>query len=1806
MIRRCLVLCLSMLSLSISAHVYAEESVCAVVKMEISQELTLERQGFEALMKISNKLDALPMENIGIVVTFKDDAGQLVTASDDPNRSDAKFFIRATAINGITGATTGAAAVRGGVLVAGATGEIHWLIVPAQASGGTTAEGKLYLVGATLSYTLGGEVNELQVSPDSIRVRPMPKLKLDYFLTREVKADDPMTTEIEPIEPFTLGIRIQNTGMGVGQAVKIESAQPKIVDNQQGLPLNFRIIGSYVNDHPVNPSLLINFGDIPSAKAAIGRWIMETTYSGTFTEFNASYSHASELGGELTSLLDDNIGTYLLVRDVRVDVPGRDTRKDFLAFSGDTLKLFESDRFEDPEVTALNQTQATLVAEDTASADHRYKLTFAPTNGFVHVKITDPYAGSRVIRSAYRTDGKPLLLDNVWISRTRKQQASQGWDYFINLFDDGSIGSYQLVLGQVSAQNQPPVIGFLPHQSSYETGTLTFEAVATDPDGQIPTLSASQLPGGATLTDQGNGKARFNWNPQLGQIGQYEVLIQASDGTLRALRKVSIQINSYVDQDGDGMLDAWEMEHFGSLDRDGKGDMDGDGILDLQEQENETDPTVPNGAQAPQIEYPQDYQEIANRQPQLIVKNSPKAQADHVHTYRFALYRDANRTDRVSQNLAVTEGVDQTAWQIPEELQDNHWYYWSAKVFNGYLDSPSVYGRFFVNAQNEAPEAARPELPADGATIESLTPVLVVFNGTDVDEDTLTYAYELYLDAGMTQPVMAVTEIVQGESGRTSWQVSTPLQEQVVYYWRAVVTDVHGLETASSLASFSINRQNTAPGRPGILSPQEGVEVTSKLIPLQATIAADPDGDTLVYQFELSTDAQYTHPVISPLLSDDGQQVVWDAPELTDNTRYYWRVKAVDPDQAESDWSFAQFFVNTENDAPEQPGIISPESQSWVDSLTPILEVYASNDVDQDALEYRFEIWSDANAQQKVAEGVDAARVWTSTLPLTDNIWYYWRARAEDEHGAISAWTELTRFFVNLNGEDDVPTINLLEPQGEIPPDAQNCVVIRWNDTDPDSSALISLFYSKDAEGSNRTLIVSDFPEDGDEANDSYLWEVSGLAPGNYKIHAVITDGNSTTESESSGYVVIDQIILTVDNDDAQQTQSQGNWSSSVAATGYLGSDYRSRVGEQPQVSDGIVLDNLQASVIGLWSSSTDVAGYYGPDYQYYSPGDLLAGGHIVDNGSVGFSARGNWADSTDVSGYYGANYQYHLPGQMPSSAIILDDTSTAFSKTGEWTHSTFVSGYEGAGYQYHTPNEESPDALIIDNSDASFSKTGIWGISSSVSGYWGSNYSHHAPTGNVGDTSRWVISLNKSVRAKVYARWTAHSNRATSATYTIYHRNGQDVVTVDQTQNGGSWQLLGTYELVAGTQNKVELPGSTSGYVIADAIRVVPEDASPNRAIWSLEVPAEETYKVYAKWTAHENRATNAQYKIYHQEGVSTVTVNQCQNDGQWQLLGSWKLGPNADNRVELSDLADGIVIADAIALVAEDAKPNTATWSSGVTEVGEYDVYARWTVHSNRASNAPYIVHHAAGQTTVIMNQQQDGGKWNLLGRFTLNPGESSRVELTDLANGVVIADAVAFVPAGTLAGMTWQIPALPETSAYEVYARWTAHTNRASDAEYTVYHASGLSTHTVNQKLNGSQWNLLGIYALDAVSRVVLKGEANGYVIGDGILLIPASRPGNDYQWHPQVSADGVYRISVRWPSANDHSEAANWLLVSGADQRSVTVNQRLRGGEWVELGELYIRADQGVTITLSGRAKGTLAADAVRLEYLAEQP
>jgi hypothetical protein len=566
-----LVFWLLAICLSLESTNFAQDSICVRVKIEIDQELTLERQGFEARMNIKNG-GAVDLENLNVVLNFLDENNSPVVATSDPNSTTAKFFVRLTSSATLPNRVAG-------------TGEekLRWLIVPAPSSAGSDPTGTLYFVGAKLTYTSSGVESVIDVTPDSIRVSPMPLLTLDYFLPYDVYGDNPFTTQIEPPIPFNLGVRVKNSGFGTAKQVKIESSQPRIVENLQGLLINFKIEGSEVNGQTATPSLLADFGDIASNRSGVGRWIMTTSLYGRFVEFSATFTHA----------LISEIHTHRLVHDVMVDLQGRDVVRDFLASDDGVLKVYESEN-NDATVVDLSA-QAGI-----NSAGQAFRVTVPASVGFSYVKLTDPFAGAKVLTSVLRSDGKPINVNNAWLSSTYLPDVQQ-WNYFLNIFDTNNVNGafYDVVFGAPGGGNRAPVLQQPADRITRVGNFVGFLVQATDPDGDTVTVSATALPVGASLAINAQGTWVFSWTPGATQTGNFPIQFVASDGRLMDRKTVVITVTA------GSLFHDWKNRYWpGVTDQTIIGnnvDGDGDELTNLVEYALGLDPTTGSPDGAPEI-----------------------------------------------------------------------------------------------------------------------------------------------------------------------------------------------------------------------------------------------------------------------------------------------------------------------------------------------------------------------------------------------------------------------------------------------------------------------------------------------------------------------------------------------------------------------------------------------------------------------------------------------------------------------------------------------------------------------------------------------------------------------------------------------------------------------------------------------------------------------------------------------------------------------------------------------------------------------------------------------------------------------------------------------------------------------------------------------------------------------------------------------------------------------------------------------------------------------------------------------------
>jgi len=1063
------------------------DSVCARVKIEIKQELTLERQAFDAHLRVKNGLSHITLENVRVDVIFSDADGNPVPASSDPENTDALFFIRLDSMENIDDVSGS------GTVSPSTTADIHWLIIPSPGSSNGLESGTLYYIGARLFYSISDQEKVTEVTPDYIFVKPMPEIALDYFLPVDVYGDDAFTPQIEPAVFFSLGVRVNNSGHGVAKNLKIDSAQPKIVDNEQGLLIGFSIEGSEVNGKPSTDSLLADIGDIDPDGAATARWNMSCALSGKFVEFTAGFSHSDELGGELTSLIS-GARTHFLIHDVLVDLPGRDTVRDFLAKDADIYRVYESDGL-DAAVTDQSGSSTLQITGNTGA------LTTIAIPGFMVVKLDDPFGGEKKIINATRSDGKTIKTENVWMSRTRQEDHS--WQYLINLFDVDTTGAYAIKFGEATDLPLAPVLQSIENRIGLEDRPISIMAAADDPNGTTPMLSAAPLPAGAAFADLGSGSGTFNWTPAIGQAGTYEIIFKASDGLLVDSRRVVLTINSIDDSDGDDMLDAWELQYFGSLDRDGTGDFDQDGISDLEEFLSGSDPTIAEHAPTtPIIIFPQADAEVNLTQPEFVIENSIDADGDAL-TYEFEIFADPALNTRVAGAAEVVQGVAMTSWNIPEHLNEDSRYHWRTRATDGYSFSLWVYGTFFVNSINNAPKPFFISSPGDDTEVDTLTPVLEVTNALDADEDELTYSFEVYDDHTLSNLVVSAANVSQGPAGTTSWMVNAALADNIWYFWRAVVTDEHGARTETAVGSFLVNTAEWEPEAPQPSSPPINKEIALRQLELVVTPSADTN--TFSYYFELDKTDTFDSPAKrkSGEIATGVDTTAWHIAGLDDNSRYFWRVKA-DNGSAQSSWAPSAFFVNTANDAPLSPTLKNPGKRAWVATLTPTLDLTPCSDPDGDNLFYRFEIYSDEVLTNLIAQGVSETARWVIPSELADKTRYFWRAQAEDAHGLSSDWMDPASFFVKYTGPPEPPAEIIVTVSTSLDSELSGLRVYAFTEA--------GSYTGKNAvtdETGTALFDPTDFTDGSYKFRVDYLgsrfWSDSILLPGNYRADVVIS-----------------------------------------------------------------------------------------------------------------------------------------------------------------------------------------------------------------------------------------------------------------------------------------------------------------------------------------------------------------------------------------------------------------------------------------------------------------------------------------------------------------------------------------------------------------------------------------------------------------------------------------------------------------------------------------------------------------------------
>lgn len=383
-------------------------SVCATISLQIEQTMTMTRQAFRGTLSVTNGNPELPMRDIKLKLNVTNKAtDQMATAKEfEMHTEKLKMFEGDLDMES------------GWYLGADSTGTATILFIPSKYA--APEQPVDYAFGGTLSYidpNSGLQVTR-ELYPVTLTVKPSPELDLTYFMQRDVYGDDALTEEVEPMEPAEFALIINNKGNGDATNVKMATNQPKIIDNQKGLYIDFEFISSQLNGQEkalaLGQSILTDFGNIPSHQQAYAQWWLQSTLLGHFVDYDVQATHVTSYGNENLSLLDqvtihELIHGFTPVRD-SADASGRAFLVNDVVDSDD---LPDAVYFTDATQDVVN---IVSLAEITKSSQTEYELTMTPTvAGWTYGSLLDPTVGRQKLISIVRvSDGKEMPLDNVW------------------------------------------------------------------------------------------------------------------------------------------------------------------------------------------------------------------------------------------------------------------------------------------------------------------------------------------------------------------------------------------------------------------------------------------------------------------------------------------------------------------------------------------------------------------------------------------------------------------------------------------------------------------------------------------------------------------------------------------------------------------------------------------------------------------------------------------------------------------------------------------------------------------------------------------------------------------------------------------------------------------------------------------------------------------------------------------------------------------------------------------------------------------------------------------------------------------------------------------------------------------------------------------------------------------------------------------------------------------------------------------------------------------------------------------------
>ena len=466
-----------------------------------------------------------------------------------------------------------------------------------------------------------------------------------------------------------------------------------------------------------------------------------------------------------------------------------------------------------------------------------------------------------------------------------------------------------------------------------------------------------------------------------------------------------------------------------------------------------------------------------------------------LYTFEFSLDKNFNTLVEKSELLKTNKITNKI------EFIDNEKYYWRVKVFDGYEDSKYMDKSFFyVNYKEENPEPTVLTYPADNSTINTTKPIFLWEEALDPDpKSELTYKLQYSTDKSFSKNVISRTKL----SDTTANIKGNELKHNTNYFYRVIATDLTDKMSTSKVFTFKID---TKPSKPVLIT---GLEELKAHHEISWNASSDPqDGDVLTYTLQISKTEDFKTVIMTHTNIKDTKLALPNLNGnkfLSDDKRYYYRVKAIDNHKVSSSYSKPGTYIfNRVNDTPETVVAgFNIKDNVIVKTTSPKLSFTSAKDQDfsdnSTNLKYEAMLATDKNFKSNKVTFVGFKGEASITAKnLIDDKKYYYKLRTIDDDNAKSKWSKIHSFIINVF-EDSPKEFELASMKNDFITYKMKNLQFKWNkttDNDFGSSVKYSFAYSKNSNFTDKKVYNNlksvDFVlYDKLENETTYYWKVT-------------------------------------------------------------------------------------------------------------------------------------------------------------------------------------------------------------------------------------------------------------------------------------------------------------------------------------------------------------------------------------------------------------------------------------------------------------------------------------------------------------------------------------------------------------------------------------------------------------------------------------------------------------------------------------------------------------------------------------------